>query len=106
MPAAVPAGSTIESAVDAWVPWSAGQKRSPGRTTIHGGANVAMLSATAASSATIHGQDSVWTTSQASVYDASDGSEETNVADNAAIPTTTSARRFQFPRRCSLKALV
>src|SRR4051794_5398399 len=106
MPAAVPARSTIESAVDAWVTWSAGQNRSPGRTTIHGGANVAILSATAASSATIHGQDSVWTTSQTSVYDASDGRKKTNVPATAAMPTTISARRFQFTRRCSLKALV
>ena len=41
IPTAAPPGATIESAVEACVIISAGQKRSPGRATIHGGAKVA-----------------------------------------------------------------
>src|SRR5690242_10936428 len=106
MPAAVPAGSTIESAVDACVTSSAGQKRRPGRQTIHGGANVAMFTAVTASRATIHTHDSVWTTSQTSAYDASDGRKKTNVPAIAAIATRMRATRFQLTRRCSLKSVV
>src|SRR3954447_12186515 len=106
MPAAVPAGRTIESAVDAWATSSAGQKRRPGRQTIQGGANVAMFTAVTPSSATIHGHDSVWTTSQTSAYDASDGRKKTNVPAITATATRIRATRFQFTRRCSLKSVV
>src|SRR5262245_43285753 len=53
MPIAAPPGATIESAVEAWVIISAGQKRRPGSATIQGGANVQRLSAVAAIRATI-----------------------------------------------------
>ena len=66
IPTAAPPGATIESAVEAWVIISAGQKRSPGSATIHGGAKVQMLSAVAATSATIHGHEMSLTTSQTS----------------------------------------
>ena len=66
MPTAAPAGVTIESAVEAWVIISAGQKRRPGSATIHGGAKVPRLSAIAASSATIHGHEMSLTMAQTS----------------------------------------
>ena len=66
MPTAAPPGATIESAVEACVIISAGQKRSPGSATIHGGANVQMLRAVAATSATIHGHEISLTTPQTS----------------------------------------
>ena len=66
MPTAAPAGATIESAVEAWVIISAGQKRRPGSAAIHGGAKVQMFSAVAAINATTHGHEMSLTTSQTS----------------------------------------
>ena len=54
MPIAAPPGATIESAVDACVIASACRKRRPGSVTIHGGANVARLSAVAPTSTATH----------------------------------------------------
>ena len=51
---------TIDSAVDAWVTWSARTKESPGSATCHGGANVRMLIAATTSSATAHGHGTSW----------------------------------------------
>ena len=66
MPTAMPPGTTLASAVEAWVTASAERKPRPGSATIQGGANVTMLSTVAAMSARIHGQDRVVMTSQTS----------------------------------------
>jgi hypothetical protein len=65
-PAANPAGTTIDSAVDACVTVNAWRKLSPGSATCHGGANVIRLIAVATRSATIHSHESSVTTPQTS----------------------------------------
>jgi hypothetical protein len=65
-PAAIPPGMTIERAVEAWVTVNACRKVSPGRATIHGGANVTRLTAVAPSRARIRGHERRRTTSQTS----------------------------------------
>ena len=59
IPTAAPPGTTIESAVVAWVIISAGQKRRPGRSTSHGGAKVRMLTRGTATSAKVHSHDTL-----------------------------------------------
>ena len=66
MPTAAPAGATIDSAVDACVIAIASRKPRPGSAAIHGGGNVARLSATAAASTSQSCQLSVRTTSRTS----------------------------------------
>jgi hypothetical protein len=66
MPTAMPPGTTLARAVDAWVTASAERKPRPGSATIQGGAKVTMFRIVAPISARIHGQDSVVMTSQTS----------------------------------------
>ena len=66
MPTAAPAGETIDSAVDACVMAIASRKPSPGSAAIHGGANVARFSTTAAASTAQSCQSRSRTTSRTS----------------------------------------
>jgi hypothetical protein len=66
IPTAAPAGTTIDSAVDACVSISARRKLRLGSATIHGGAKVSKLRIAAAARATIDSHERSRTTPQTS----------------------------------------